>query len=159
MKREISDSAFEIFFVELMRQAKTNPKGLPAATYVEQIAFVCGQKFLERSCDKKRILNQTELIKYVCREFWTEVYSKQMDQLRRNLQQEGNYVLTDLRFRGLRRFESMHKEDIELHLAFACGMLRGALAALNVTATVTAEVAEPPACAFIVTMLDRPAAA
>lgn len=91
--------------------------------------------------DRKRFVDSTDLVKFVCREFWTDIYGKQMDHLQRNTLMEvccfvrlfvllnincvqGQYVLKDLRFRGLRRADGMRKEDVELQLAFACGVFR-----------------------------------
>ena len=88
-------------------------------------------------------------MKFICKDFWSIVFKKQIDNLRTNHQ--GIYVLLDNRFQFLTRI-SASKQYIEVmpkYLAFSCGLLRGALNNLGLNVIVTAEVANlPPACRF-----------
>lgn len=76
------------------------------------------------------------------------MFKKQVDNLKTNYR--GVYVLQDNRFRWLSRVPQSPPpapEAIARQLYFPCGLLRGALAALSVTCTVSAEVVQLPQCA------------
>jgi hypothetical protein len=66
------------------------------------------------------------------KEFWTEVFRKQIDKLQTN--HRGVFVLKDLELKWLRRLppdeESARVGAIRI-LAFPCGLIRGALACLG----------------------------
>ena len=108
----------------------------------------------------------------MCKEFWSEAFRKQAcsrstpspppllwaepcslslpwaqaDNLKTNYR--GVYVLHDARFRCLLRLPASAPADaVARQLLLPAGMLRGALAALGVAATVAAEPAALPACA------------
>ncbi|CAO2586780.1 Trafficking protein particle complex subunit 6B [Lemmus lemmus] len=59
-------------------------------------------------------------MKFICKDFWTTVFKKQIDNLRTNHQ----------------------------YLAFTCGLIRGGLSNLGIKSIVTAEVSSMPACKF-----------
>lgn len=109
-------------------------------------------------------------MKAICKDFWSAVFKKQVDNLRTNHQ--GVYVLQDNKFRFLASI-SNSRQYLELapkvnyiflslfiiiinlfffvefqYLVFTCGLLRGALASLGLTCIVTAEVTTMPACKF-----------
>ncbi|KAL3801267.1 hypothetical protein HJC23_012667 [Cyclotella cryptica] len=75
---------------------------------------------------------QLEAVKFLCKEFWTEVFRKQIDKLQTN--HRGVFVLKDLELKWLRRLppdeESARVGAIRM-LAFPCGLIRGALACLG----------------------------
>ncbi|GAA5878508.1 hypothetical protein JCM8547_008435 [Rhodosporidiobolus lusitaniae] len=81
-----------------------------------------------------------ELVKFLCKEVWTAVYDKQVDNLRTN--HRGVWVLLDNGWRPLRGMSRAQAGDkagerevqrwIDLLLAFPCGLIRGALANLGV---------------------------
>ena len=102
--------------------------------------------------DKPRFGEHLEAIKFLCKEFWSEVFKKQVDNLKTNYR--GVYVLTDNRFRWLHRFAGAPPggagvaEAIARQLHLPCGVLCGALAGLGVQAVVTAEAGVAPACAW-----------
>lgn len=87
-------------------------------------------------------------MKFVCKEFWSSVFKKQIDNLRTNHQ--GVYVLLDNRFRFLTQLSASQQYigDMPKYLAFTCGLIRGALTNLGVTSVVTAEIILPPSCRF-----------
>eukprot|EP00804_Cyclotella_cryptica_P016104 CCRYP_004221-RA/>CCRYP_004221-RA protein AED:0.27 eAED:0.27 QI:0/0.5/0.33/1/0.5/0.33/3/187/147 len=88
-----------------------------------------GRGRLRRSMDPK---TQLEAVKFLCKEFWTEVFRKQIDKLQTN--HRGVFVLKDLELKWLRRLppdeESARVGAIRM-LAFPCGLIRGALACLG----------------------------
>ncbi|KAL3797006.1 hypothetical protein ACHAWO_006642 [Cyclotella atomus] len=80
---------------------------------------------------------QLEAVKFLCKEFWTEVFRKQIDKLQTN--HRGVFVLKDLELKWLRRLppdeESARVGAIRI-LAFPCGLIRGALACLGLSGAV-----------------------
>jgi hypothetical protein len=60
------------------------------------------------------------------------------------------YVLQDYQFRWLIRFSSTDdetsKREAMRYLIFPCGLIRGALANLGVTAVVNADISTVPSC-------------
>lgn len=49
--------------------------------------------------DHQRFQDTLEVIKFICKEFWTTLYKKQIDNLKTN--HRGVYVLIDYKFRPL----------------------------------------------------------
>ncbi|KAL9180279.1 hypothetical protein ACHAXT_008249 [Thalassiosira profunda] len=80
---------------------------------------------------------QLEAVKFLCKEFWTEVFRKQIDKLQTN--HRGVFVLKDQELKWLRRLppdeESARVGAIRI-LAFPCGLIRGALACLGLSGAV-----------------------
>lgn len=95
-------------------------------------------------------------MKFVCKELWTAVFRKQIDNLKTN--HRGTFVLTDNVFGPLRRcsLEAGKMEEARAlaapFLNFPQGVVRGALMALGLDAEVAAEVAGPglPGVTFLV---------
>ena len=83
---------------------------------------------------------QLEAVKFLCKEFWTEVFRKQIDKLQTN--HRGVFVLKDHELRWLRRLPSDDERArvaaIKL-LAFPCGLIRGALSNLGIAAVVSCD--------------------
>ena len=83
---------------------------------------------------------QLEAVKFLCKEFWTEVFRKQIDKLQTN--HRGVFVLKDHELRWLRRLPSDDERArvaaIKL-LAFPCGLIRGALNNLGIAAVVSCD--------------------
>ncbi|XP_033985079.1 trafficking protein particle complex subunit 6b isoform X2 [Trematomus bernacchii] len=88
---------------------------------LENMGCRVGQGLVERlTKDTARFKDELDIMKFVCKDFWTCVFKKQIDNLRTNHQ----------------------------YLAFSCGLVRGALSNLGVKSIVTAEVSIMPACKF-----------
>lgn len=113
-----------------------------------------------------------EIVKFVCKDFWDEVFKKkvlflflrlslvifthqfsldllQIDKLQTN--HRGVYVLSDFKFRWLDRYASddiASKKAAARMLHFPCGILRGALANLGLSSIVVAEFNTLPHCTF-----------
>ncbi|XP_030624721.1 trafficking protein particle complex subunit 6b isoform X2 [Chanos chanos] len=90
-------------------------------TKLESMGFRVGQGLIERfTKDTPRFKDELDVMKFICKDFWTSVFKKQIDNLRTNHQ----------------------------YLAFTCGLVRGGLSNLGVKSVVTAEVSAMPACKF-----------
>ncbi|XP_055851427.1 trafficking protein particle complex subunit 6b [Episyrphus balteatus] len=116
---------------------------------LEYIGYSTGYRLIERlTREWPRFKDELETMKFICTDFWTLIYKKQVDNLRTNHQ--GVYVLQDKAFRFLTRISPGTKqlEHAPKFVAFTCGLVRGALANLGINSTVTAEVQSIPSCKF-----------
>jgi hypothetical protein len=81
-----------------------------------------------------------DVIKFICKEFWVEVFKKHIDKLQTN--HRGMFVLNDTNFRWLSLYASddiASKETAHRLLHFPCGIIRGALANLGFASMVHAS--------------------
>ncbi|XP_032830179.1 trafficking protein particle complex subunit 6b [Petromyzon marinus] len=122
---------------------------------LENLGYRVGQGLVERfTRDSPRFKDELDVMKFICKDFWTSVFKKQIDNLRTNHQ--GVYVLQDNRFRMLTQIScgKQYLEHAPKFLAFTCGLVRGGLSNLGINSVVTAEVSVMPACKFQV-MIQR----
>ena len=110
---------------------------------LEGIGFSIGYRIAERMTkDRARLSTTLDIIKFLCKDFWAEVFQKQVDKLQTN--HRGVYVLQDRAFRWLTRMSSADAgkpNDAALqHLVLPCGLVRGALQNLGLACEVTANV-------------------
>ncbi|XP_030279595.1 trafficking protein particle complex subunit 6b [Sparus aurata] len=118
-------------------------------TKLENMGFRVGQGLIERlTKDTIRFKDELDIMKFICKDFWTCVFKKQIDNLRTNHQ--GIYVLQDNKFRLLGQLSAgkQYLDQAPKYLTFTCGLVRGALTNLGVKSIVTAEVSTMPACKF-----------
>ena len=107
------------------------------------IGYDVGYRFIERTAQQRLLkIEPLEIIKFVCREFWMDVFGKHIDKLQTN--HRGVFVLKDSSFQWIARLRSGRGEDslemLRAFLAFPCGLIRGALANLGFEASVAGEV-------------------
>ncbi|KAI9865013.1 MAG: Trafficking protein particle complex subunit 33 [Vezdaea acicularis] len=123
-----------------------------AAFYrLEMLGYRVGQGLAERfSRDRPRLTDTLDVIKFLCKDLWTLVFRKQIDNLKTNYR--GVYVLTDNTFRPFSRMstEAGGQAIIKAQpfLWFPCGIIRGALASMSINATVHAETSQLPSATF-----------
>ncbi|KAI0914388.1 BET3 family protein [Ustulina deusta] len=118
---------------------------------LEGLGYRVGLGLVERfSRDRPRFTDTLDAIKFVCKDLWMLVFKKQVDNLKTN--HRGVYVLTDHAFRPLSRMSvdagGQAVARAQPFLWFPCGILRGALAAMGISATVQAETSELPGAVF-----------
>ncbi|KAI9677587.1 MAG: Trafficking protein particle complex subunit 33 [Caeruleum heppii] len=118
---------------------------------LEGWGYRVGLGLVERfSRDRPRFTDTLDVIKFICKDLWTLVFRKQIDNLKTN--HRGVYVLTDNAFRPFARMSTEVGGQAVVRaqpfLFFPCGVIRGALAGLGVTASVQAETAELPGATF-----------
>ncbi|KAJ6145194.1 Trafficking protein particle complex subunit 6B [Penicillium chermesinum] len=111
------------------------------------------------SRDRPRFTDNLDVIKFLCKDLWTVLFRKQIDNLKTN--HRGVYVLTDSAFRPFARMSmAVRGEAISMaqaYLWFPCGVIRGALANLGIITTVQAETSDLPGATFqIKTVQARP---
>lgn len=118
---------------------------------MEWMGFSVGYRVIERlTREWSRFKDELDMIKFICTDFWSGLYQKQIDNLKTN--HHGVYVLQDNEFRLLSKLgtngsKQYLKESPRL-LAFTCGLLRGSLANLGIVSEVTAEIVALPSCKF-----------
>jgi len=153
---------FELLHLELVSQiihnqenSSTTPESnntssdSTATSNLELLGYNAGYRLIERLAkDYPKFKDELDLLKFICKDFWSAVFRKQIDNLRTNHQ--GVYVLQDNSFKFLSKAsqDRQYLEASPKFVAFTCGLVRGSLANLGVNTIVTAEVTNMPACRF-----------
>lgn len=127
---------------------------------IESIGLQVGRQLAERlTRDRPPMLDQLDKIKFVCKDFWTELFRKNVDNLRTN--HRGTYVLRDTQFRWLGALsqnlvsEPQRIAASELshdYLVLPCAIIKGALRQLGLETCVSADATGLPQCDFTVTI-------
>ncbi|KAL1628553.1 hypothetical protein SLS56_005785 [Neofusicoccum ribis] len=121
---------------------------------LEMLGYRVGLGITERfSRDKPRFSETLDVIKFLCKDLWTLVFRKQIDNLKTN--HRGIYVLTDQHFKPLTKMslekgmgDNIITTKAQPFLYFPAGLIRGALASMGIIATVTAESTGLPGATF-----------
>lgn len=127
-----------------------------AAAKMERLGYDVGYRLSERLAQSKSLIPpvnaanknqpptpaavQLEAVKFICKEFWMEVYQKQVDKLQTN--HRGVFVLKDMEFKWLKRLpgnQDLARVMAIKILAFPCGLIRGAMANLGIVAVVSCD--------------------
>ncbi|KAG7835150.1 hypothetical protein KL943_002465 [Ogataea angusta] len=141
----------------------SSPKflGLNNLYRVEKYGYEIGYQITDCIIYKKsvqegvniQLLEVLEVMKFICRDVWRMFYLKQMDNLRTN--HIGTFVLVDNNFRPLINVSSAQGDadtvrKVQPYLQLPCGLIRGILASLGISAVVKADVIENrlPAVSF-----------
>jgi len=121
---------------------------------LEMMGFRVGQRLIERIAkDVPRFPDTLEIIKFLAKEMWSKLFRKNVDKLRTN--NKGTYELQDSKFKWLNHLSiPPETKDIESknllslrYVYFFCGVIRGALANLEVFSRVKATInTESPQC-------------
>lgn len=137
----VDDSVIDFLHIELV---DAMPEKL------EEIGYMTGFRYVERLTSEMLRFHDEELdvMKFICREFWSSIFHKQIDNLRTN--RSGQYVLHENKFRFITRISNgkQYAELMPKYLAFTCGLIKGALADFDISATVKGDVTKAPACIF-----------
>lgn len=102
--------------------------------------------------DQERYLNsQLDIVKFVCKDLWTLLYSKSVDSLKTN--HIDTYVLTDSNFLFCQRMSTKSGPEETLkqaapYLWFPAGIIRGFLQGLGVKARVSFDATDLPLIDF-----------
>ncbi|CAG2106506.1 unnamed protein product [Medioppia subpectinata] len=135
--------------VELLAQNSDNDSNELCVSRLEHIGYNTGYRFVEKATKEwQRFKDELDVMKFICKEFWSTVFKKQIDNLRTN--HMGIYVLLDNRFRFITHMSNskQYVDQMPKYLAFTCGLIRGALSNLGLNSIVTAEIVSPPSCRF-----------
>ncbi|KAI4310990.1 hypothetical protein MLD38_035928 [Melastoma candidum] len=167
MGREVSESCVDSLLIEMVSSYCNRfyaDKPDLAARRIEAIGYQVGHQLSDRyTMERPRFTDHLEAIKFICKDFWSEVFKKQIDNLKTN--HRGTFVLQDNRFRWLSRMstdqttetaespqdgENKVAQAMSMHLYFPCGIIRGALSNLGIPCAVSADISNLPACSFVV---------
>ncbi|KAK2989889.1 hypothetical protein RJ640_002156, partial [Escallonia rubra] len=166
MGKEVSESCVESLLTEIVSSYGTRfyaNKPELAARRIEAIGYQVGHQLSERyTMERPRFSDHLEAIKFICKDFWSELFKKQIDNLKTN--HRGTFVLQDNRFRWLSHMsidpspensgstqdpsavaENKAAEAASMHLYFPCGIIRGALSNLGIPCAVSADISNLPA--------------
>ncbi|KAK1315768.1 hypothetical protein QJS10_CPA05g02087 [Acorus calamus] len=173
MGREVAESCVDGVIMEMVSaycsRFYANKPEL-AARRIDAIGFQVGQQLCERyAMERPRFNDHLEAIKFICKDFWSELFKKQIDNLKTN--HRGTFVLQDNCFRWLTRVsndaasanndpsesdpssptaENKAAQATSMYLYFPCGIIRGALTNLGIPCAVSADISNLPACSFVV---------
>ena len=127
------------------------------------MGYDVGYRYVEKIVANQFLIGTEplDIVKYLCKEFWEDIFKKKIDKLQTN--HKGVFVLSDFKFKWLERFSpspspssssSSSSDDVASKqaaarlLVFPCGILRGALANLGISAVVNADFNTLPAVTF-----------
>ncbi|CAH8476104.1 unnamed protein product [Schistosoma margrebowiei] len=150
-----SFDAFDALMIEIIKYSNSVSSDDSDIRFLESLGVNVSEKLIEKATkDHARFINELDIVKYVCTEFWSSVYHKQVDTLKTNYQDV--YVLIVNDFQPLVKFESIPEgiSEIPKYLAFPSGLLKGALCSLGLNCVVAADCEQPPTCKFTVTVLS-----
>ncbi len=118
--------------------------------FTKPAGYDIGYRYAELLVRDKPIgTEELDVIKFICKDVWFELFRKNIDKLQMN--RKGMFVLSDTNFRWVSRYASNDPatcEAAERLLHFPCGLLRGLLANLGYRTLVTVDFTELPACTF-----------
>ncbi|XP_060743832.1 trafficking protein particle complex subunit 6B, like [Tachysurus vachellii] len=158
------DVLFEFLHMEMVSHLHTEQatrddvekERVTCVSVLEGMGFRVGQGLIERlTKDCPTFKDDLDVMKFLCKDFWTGIFRKQIDNLRTNHQ--GTYVLQDNKFALLTQVScgKQQLEESSKYLAYTCGLIRGALSNLGLEGVVTAEVSLMPSCKFQV-VIQKP---
>ncbi|KAF2861927.1 BET3 family protein [Piedraia hortae CBS 480.64] len=124
---------------------------------LEEVGYRVGQGLAEGlSAFKPRPTSPLDVIKFICKDLWTAIFQKPIDNLKTN--HRGVFVLADNSFRPIAKMSMDLKEGVrgreeglsraQLYLVFPSGIIRGALSGLGIEATVEGNTTDIPVATF-----------
>lgn len=145
--RSLTASTTEYLVAEMVRHYRSTP-GAQDMDTLRDLGERVGKALAERlSTDRKPPLpSQLDVVKWICKDFWTAVFQKSVDNLKTN--HKGTFLLRDTSFRWTRRVSQNVYGGVERmpggttcieYLVLPEAMVKGALRAFGVEATVQAE--------------------
>eukprot|EP00906_Rhabdomonas_costata_P013924 RCo019952 len=173
---QVADTCVELLHLEMVDyvlhcKAHEGAKE-PIYLTLENMGFEVGHRLMERLTRNRSCFPDTlELMKFLCKEFWTECFRKSVDSLMTN--KKGIFQFRDSNFRWLRRVSpstvfpaisarasgsgdvamlTPHVRSAADYLIFPAGLIRGALYAMGVQAVVEPILGTLPECTFHITV-------
>mmetsp|Transcript_26229 Transcript_26229/g.49823 ORF Transcript_26229/g.49823 Transcript_26229/m.49823 type:complete len:158 (+) Transcript_26229:141-614(+) len=146
--REVAGICLDLLYAELVA-------AVPSRPVLFAIGVQVGLQLTERhTTECRRFADHLEMIKFICKEFWQEVFQKQIDNLKTNRYREV-FVLQDSTFKWiqhpcLNEHTPESEDSIATRLMFPCGLVKGALAGFGLHCDVSAELVDRSlgTCAF-----------
>ncbi|CAO0789579.1 unnamed protein product [Mucor circinelloides] len=163
--RLVSESCMDLFLIEMVdticRTTTAETDGDSDAIFykLETLGYAVGQRLVERfTKDRPRFVDTLDVVKFICKDLWTIMFKKQIDNLKTN--HRGVYVLQDNGFRWFMRMSTDvggadSAKKAMPYVWFPCGIIRGALASLGVPTVVVAETSNLPQCTFQIKIVKQ----
>ncbi|XP_033115833.1 trafficking protein particle complex subunit 6b-like [Anneissia japonica] len=112
----MDDTLFDFLHLEMVahiiRGAKKKDDIDSCITKLEAMGYRVGQSLIERVLkEAPRFKDELDVMKFICKDFWSSIFKKQVDNLRTNHQ--GVYVLQDNKFKILTQM-SAGKQYLEM---------------------------------------------
>ncbi|CAH8467986.1 unnamed protein product [Schistosoma turkestanicum] len=105
--------AFDALMIEMINYSTSVSRYDSGIRFLESVGVTVSEKLIVRSAkDHARFTNELDIVKYVCMEFWSSVYHKQVDTLKTNYQDV--YVITVNDFQPLLKFGSIPDDIPEI---------------------------------------------
>ncbi|CAI2183559.1 19639_t:CDS:2 [Funneliformis geosporum] len=107
---QVNESCLEFFIMEmvdLMFRTTADSENDKEAVYykLEVLGYQVGQSLVEKfTRDRPRFVDTLDVVKFICKELWTIIFKKQIDNLKTN--HRGVYVLQDNNFRWFLRMST-----------------------------------------------------
>ena len=123
---------------------------------MEAIGYRVGLVLVERVARPlPRLTSELEIMKFLCKDFWSTVFGRGVDNLKTNHQ--GVYTLQDNRFSTLVPLAEgqQYLKEAVVFLAMPAGIVRGALSTMGLDGVVTATVEKLPVVVFKVELQQR----
>ncbi|XP_008548364.1 trafficking protein particle complex subunit 6b [Microplitis demolitor] len=160
VSNEANECLFEYLHAEIMNYVvgkNSNDSNLKEGeenlSELEWMGFGVGYRIIERlTREWVRFKDELDMIKFICTDYWSSLYQKQIDNLKTN--HHGTYVLQDNEFRLLKHLANntsnnkQYLRECPRLISFTCGLLRGSLANLGISSIVKAEITLIPTCKF-----------
>jgi hypothetical protein len=152
MSREVSESAFEYLLSEVLTYYETQKLDNDLIFQrLENLGFEIGHRYIEKISSQLKPLGteHLDIIKFICKDFWEELFKKKIDKLQTN--HRGVFVLSDHKLTWLSRYQFVDdklKNQANRILQFICGILRGGLTNLGLIVVVSAEYTILPSITF-----------
>ncbi|EGG21066.1 hypothetical protein DFA_00939 [Cavenderia fasciculata] len=152
-QKEVSTSSFEFLYIELVDYIiKSSNDKTQTFKKLEKMGFKVGYKMVERLClDLPLFPEVLEIVKFICRSFWTAVFKKSIDGLKAN--RKGVFVMTDQKFQWLLHLSydpTSTNKDCSEYVQFAVGLIKGAMSNFGYKCMVTFEIQQMHAVVFTI---------
>jgi hypothetical protein len=141
---------FFFFFVFLFSSLDTVNERL------SELGLQIGKRIAERLTreSSRRFATDLETVRFICKDFWSEINSKTADGLRTD--KNGTYEVEEKSFRFLRRISANSDVNVNdeamKYLALPCGIIKGALEMYGYHAHVKCVIVALPAVKFTITI-------
>ncbi|KAG2221262.1 hypothetical protein INT45_012383 [Circinella minor] len=157
-QRLVSESCMDLLLIEMVdticRTTVVESEADSEAMFykLDSLGYAVGQRMVERfTKDRPRFADTLDVVKFICKDLWSIMFKKQIDNLKTN--HRGVYVLQDNSFRWFMRMSTDiggadSAKKATPYIWFPCGIVRGALANLGVPSVVVAETSNLPQCTF-----------
>ena len=153
-KSSVSASTVEFLANELVAYAGRTYAAELVGAKLGELGEQVGRKMAERMTrEKGRFASDLETVRFICKEFWTELSGKTADGLRTD--KKGTYQVEDKSFRFLKRLSAAADVNVNdeamRFLLMPCGIIKGALLQLGFEGvSVKCQIIALPAVKFII---------